>query len=714
MQHKSRRMIHLLISLALLIFTTSSFALFISPPKEPLPLIKSSFPSDAVISSKVALIKTKNLKSSDESLLPVWTITQQDKILGYAFETNDIARIAAYSGEPVNMLVIMDTKGVFIDAKVLEHHEPILLTGIPETKLWDFAKQYIGHNVAEKIKVGGNANADTIEIDGLSGATVTVMVVNTAIMRSAKKVAEQLGIIKVEKGSYQPISTIKADLFKKSSWNTLTGDGSIRKLFLDRKTVDEAFSDTIAAHIDEATEDEKEDMFSEIYYTLLDVPTIGKSLLSEKDYKWLTDNLKPGEHLLGVFGNGYSYKGSGYVRGGIFDRIQIQQGEENISFRDLGYNRITDLALSDVPRFREMSAFIIRAHHDFDPGADWELELLVRRQTGPVDSVFTAFKSNYSIPAQYVITPAMVQLPPELTLIQTIWQEQTLEVSVLLFMIFILFLVLVFQDTLAKHPRFLSNLHRTYLAATVILIGWVWGGQLSVVNVFTFLHALLNHFSWDLFLLNPALFILWSTAAVVILLFGRAIYCGWLCPFGALQELLNIFARYIKIPQFEFPFAVHERLWAIKYLILLGLFGLSLQSVALAEQFAEIEPFKTTFLLYFNREWPFVTWAVFLLFINLFQRKTFCRYICPLGAALSISTNIRLFDWLKRRDECGKPCNTCAKECEIGAIMPSGEINMRECHYCLDCQVTYFDDKKCPPLKKIAYKKSKSIPVVSH
>ena len=54
-----------------------------------------------------------------------------------------------------------------------------------------------------------------------------------------------------------------------------------------------------------------------------------------------------------------------------------------------------------------------------------------------------------------------------------------------------------------------------------------------------------------------------------------------------------------------------------------------------------------------------------------------------------------------------QPCKTCAKECEIQAIAPNGEINMRECHYCLDCQVTYFNEEKCPPLKKLAYKNAK-------
>ena len=175
-------------------------------------------------------------------------------------------------------------------------------------------------------------------------------------------------------------------------------------------------------------------------------------------------------------------------------------------------------------------------------------------------------------------------------------------------------------------------------------------------------------------------------------------FCGWLCPFGALQELINEAARKLKIRQYELPFAVHERLWAVKYIILLLLFGISLESLATAERYAEVEPFKTAITLKFGREWWFVAYAVLLLVINIFTRKVYCRYICPLGAALAIPTKLRLFDWLKRRKECGQPCQLCANECEIQAIHPDGRINANECHYCLDCQMTYHNEHKCPPL----------------
>jgi len=677
-------------------------ALFVSPPKEPLPFIKEIFPTQTKISEKV---------SAKEGAPLVWTIYKKaegksKEILGYAFETNDLARIPAYSGEPVNVLVAIDDKGVYLGAKVLEHHEPIILAGIPEAKLFKFTDQYSGLNVKDRLKVGGNNTEGVVHIDGLSGATVTVMVMNVAIVKAATIVARSLGIISASQEAIQPMGTIYADVFKQADWNTLTGDGSIRKLYLNRKTVDEAFIGTAGEHIEEAKPDEKQDVFAEIYFAQVNIPIIGRNLLGDSEYDYLISILKPGEHAIALLGNGYSYKGSGYVRGGIFDRIQILQNYEAFAFRDLDHNRVTDIYIDGAPKFKEMSLFIVREHHNFNPAADWQLELLVRRQTGAIDSAFTSFKADYHTLDKYVDRPPLIMPEPELSLTQQVWQEKNVEITILVILLFIVVVSLFFQDILVRHPTFMHNFRHLFLIITVVFIGWSWGGQLSIVNVFTFLQAFMGDFSWDLFLLDPVIFILWGAAAVTMILWGRAVYCGWLCPFGALQELMNIFARYIKIPQFELPWAVHERLWAIKYLILLALFGLSMESLALAEQFAEIEPFKTTFLLKFDRQWPFVLYASALLIINIFNRKFFCRYLCPLGAALSTSNSIRLFSWLRRRPECGQPCKTCAKECEIQAIDPDGVINMRECHYCLDCQVTYFNEEKCPPLKKMARKKA--------
>ncbi|MDP4032135.1 MAG: 4Fe-4S binding protein, partial [Pseudorhodobacter sp.] len=239
-----------------------------------------------------------------------------------------------------------------------------------------------------------------------------------------------------------------------------------------------------------------------------------------------------------------------------------------------------------------------------------------------------------------------------------------------------------------------------YLTATLVFLGWYANAQLSIVNLMALTGALMTGFSWDAFLMDPMTFILWFSVAAALLLWGRGAYCGWLCPFGALQELTNRIAKFFHIPQWTLPWGLHDRLRAVKYLIFLGLFGVTLMSIEQAEHLAEVEPFKTAIILKFARAWPFTLYAMVLLGIGLFVERFYCRYLCPLGAALAIPARLRIFDWLKRYHECGSPCQTCANECPVQAIHPTGEINPNECVNCLNCQVLYQSETKCPVVIK--------------
>jgi NosR/NirI family nitrous oxide reductase transcriptional regulator len=635
----------------------------------------------------------------------VRTLRKGDEVVGYAFQSINVTKIPAYSGKPINMQVLLDPQGVIRDAYVLEHHEPILLIGIPEQKLHDFNAKYEGIKADQRVVVGRSSDSNAVTIDAVTGATVTVMVVNEVVMRAAHEVAVSLGLIEAGNTARPKPATVRHDVFQPADWTELTGSGAIRRLHLTRGQIDEAFKGTEAEGIDEASPETANDTFIDLFVTELNPPTIGRNLLGENQYRFLMEELKPGEHAIAVLGSGeYSFKGSGYVRGGIFDRVQLRQFGDIISFRDLDFQRLNDIYIDGAPRFSEMAIFIVREAARFDPGSPWVLELLVRRQIGPVSGMFTSFELPYQMLDDYIERPQPTA--EELAAIEeanrpmwvNIWYQKTFQIGVILAALGLLTVILFLQDKFTQKPQFLHWLRRGYLVFTVVFIGWYALGQLSVVNVLTFVHALFQDFRWELFLSDPVIFIIWTFTAASILLWGRGVFCGWLCPFGALQELINEAARKLKIPQYELPFAVHERLWAIKYIVLLVLFGISLESMMMAEKAAEVEPFKTAITLKFDRQWWFVAYAVFLLVINIFTRKVYCRYVCPLGAALSISSKVRLFDWLKRRPECGSPCQLCAKECEIQAIHPDGHINHNECHYCLDCQMTYHNENKCPPL----------------
>ena len=78
--------------------------------------------------------------------------------------------------------------------------------------------------------------------------------------------------------------------------------------------------------------------------------------------------------------------------------------------------------------------------------------------------------------------------------------------------------------------------------------------------------------------------------------------------------------------------------------------------------------------------------------------KGFCRYVCPLGAFLAIGGLLRGRDWIKRRAECGSPCQLCKVRCKYDAIAPSGQIEYSECFQCLDCVTIHDDEAQCVPL----------------
>ncbi len=377
-------------------------------------------------------------------------------------------------------------------------------------------------------------------------------------------------------------------------------------------------------------------------------------------YDRLVARLAPGQQAILVAGEGiYSFKGSGYVRGGIFDRIELIQDGRTLRFRDRDHERLGDIAADGAPRLPEIALFTVPADFGLDPTEPWQLQLLVQRAIGARDKAFLSFELGYRLPEQYLArpappaaaapapaapaategaAPAPAGVAPERGLLEEplwerIWRAKIWDIGVTAIALGILTLIFFFQDQLVRRPVFYRWVRRAFLAWTLVWLGWWANAQLSVVNVMTFSNALITGFSWEYFLNAPLIFVLWTGVAAALIFWGRGVFCGWLCPFGALQELLATVAQALKVPQITVPWGLHERLWPIKYIIFLGLFGASLYSVALAEQLAEVEPFKTAIILKFAREWPFVLYAAGLLAAGLFIERFFCRYLCPLGAA---------------------------------------------------------------------------------
>ena len=641
--------------------------------------------------------------------LPVAPLLAGGETIGWAFVTTDLVGTTGYSGKPIDILVAISPDAVLSGAILGEHSEPIVLIGIPERRMRESIAAFVGTDLRLELVERGSSH----ELDIISGATVTVMVIEDSVIRAGLKVARALGLggLAPPPKFAGPKFIVDTQLRDTADWAELIGGGSVRRMILDVGQVNEAFEalgDQRA--IARPEPGEPADLYIDLNAALISVPSIGLSLLGEAEYANLTEWLDDGDQALLIAGRGrYSFKGSGYVRGGIFDRIAVLQGDTTLRFRDRMHRRLGEIAAPGAPEFQEIDIFRIPADAEFDPTEPWQLQLLAQRAVGPVDKVFLTFELGYRVPDNYLLAkspPATVaadleeEAAAKAALWMRIWQDRRFEIGGLLVMLAVLTGVFFFQRPATRNPQRLYWFRIGFLTVTLVYLGWYANAQLSVVNLMALAGSLQTGFTWDAFLLDPLIFILWFAVAVALIFWGRGAYCGWLCPFGALQELTNQIARFFKAPQITLPWGLHERLWPIKYLIFLALFGVSLASIPLAEQYAEVEPFKTAIILKFQRSWPFVLFALAMLLPGLFIERFYCRYLCPLGAALAIPARMRMFAWLKRYRECGNPCQTCAIECPVGAIHPTGEINPNECINCLHCQMLYQSEAKCPVIIK--------------
>jgi NosR/NirI family nitrous oxide reductase transcriptional regulator len=620
----------------------------------------------------------------------------QKKLLGYVMLSTDITDTPAYSGKPVVTLIGMDTAGKFVGVKILKHSEPILLLGIPESLLIKFNNQYLGKFVGDNIEIGkSRPDENIIGLDAITGATVTVIAQNQVMMTSGTTVAKQVGILKpvIRPQAKFPAATAAP------SWSELVADGSVQRLTVKPEEVGL----------------KGDGPYMDLWFGYLNQPTLGQAILGKDGYASLMSRLKEGEHALFIIKTAGmdSFKGSGFVRGGIYDRVQVRQDKDAFTFRDLDYVNLWSVAAAGAPAFGESAIFIIRGK-GFSAAYPWRLVFLgnkIDKETAA--KTFANFDKEYWLADKYLEGGRPVVVKPDPTWLK-VWKERAVEIAG--FVVFLLAISAAYasRDKLVRR----ANRQRRWPVNAFKYSGWVISigfvgfsamAQPSITQVLTWFHSLLFQWKWELFLSDPLIFVFWVFIIVTVFIWGRGFFCGWLCPFGSLSELLFRLGRLVGLKRFQFqlPKPLHDKLKWVKYVVFFGLLAVSFFSMGLAEKLAEVEPFKTTFLVGItNRSWPYSLFAAGLLGLSIFTERPFCKYLCPLGASLAMPTTFRWFG-LKRKDECTS-CKACAKGCGSQAIDAKGNIDQRECMLCLDCMVLYYDDHACPPLAQERKRRTKA------
>ena len=464
------------------------------------------------------------------------------RLLGYVMLSTDITDTPAYSGKPVVTLIGMDLKGRFVGVKVLKHSEPILLLGIPETALTKFNDQYLGQFVGDKIEIGHSRPEEgIIGLDAISGATVTVIAQNQVMMASGGAVARQTGIlaptIRPQAKFTKFIHTDQAP-----NWAALVKEGSVQRL---------------AVRPEQVGLDRSSTPFIELWFGYLNQPDIGRALLGETGWAGLMAQLKPGEHALFVIRTqgAESFKGSGFVRGGIYDRVQVRQGLDTFTFRDLDYLNLYGLEAAGAPSFNESAIFIVRSPA-FSAAFPWRLSLLsnrVDRATGTRS--FANFDAEYWLPASALEGGRPVIDKPDAAWLK-VWKARVVEIVLFVALLVGVAVVYALRDQLTRRSTRKNKwpVNAFKYSAWLISIGFVGFGlmaQPSITQVLTWFHALLFHWTWELFLSDPFVFLFWIFIIVTVFVWGRGLFCGQTrsgVPFALLHLMGRVFMDSLDCP----------------------------------------------------------------------------------------------------------------------------------------------------------------------
>jgi NosR/NirI family nitrous oxide reductase transcriptional regulator len=634
----------------------------------------------------------------EEGSPPAIAVYKGDKVVAYIFSTLDIIAAPAYAPIPYDVIAGVEPDGRITGAKVVFHREPYVYhDAVRQPQLDTFLAREAGMPLAGGVPM--------LRPDFVAGATITARLMRAGIHDTARLVlATRVGSRSVT------VPTLDVDRFTLKSWDELIAEGAVARRRVTSGEVAAALAKagTTDAVLEVAL-GKPDDLYTEIFFGLLTPAAIGGNVFGVRTYEDLRSRIPDGAHAVFMASNGpHDFHGTSHfwkADGYRFNRVRIvqeagEQSDRTIGFVHEDYQPLLVGAAEGLQSQNAAGLFTVPAGAGFDPVKPWRLELVVN---GAGQIPAAVIPIEYKLPAALILMPGAPAAAAgvEEAWVEA-WRDAKVNVAILAVLLAALTAIFAFQAQLSRSRRAHRLVRTGFLLVTLVWLGWTAGAQLSIVNVINYIQAPFRGFGIGVYLAEPLMVMIAAYTLVSLLVIGRGVFCGWLCPFGALQELLAQVARALGVPQWNPSPALEQRLWMGKYIAAAAVLALALFGGDWAGSATEIEPFKTAIISKFTRAWPYVAYAGILLAIGLFSERAYCRFLCPLGGVLAALDRLHLLDLLKRRPECGSPCHLCERSCPVRAIVPSGKIITAECFQCLDCQVEYYDDKRCPPLVQAA------------
>ena len=269
----------------------------------------------------------------------VWTLLNSGGAqAGYAFETGPLAPLPGFSGAPINMLVLIDREGRFLDVRLIAHNEPIFVSGLGEAPLRAFLEQYRGHSIREALVVGtpygeAGGGSSLVYLDGVTKATASVRIAHETILAATLAVARE----KMQGVTSGPPVHPDPSVDEKLEWTTIVERGLARHLQVTNAKLDEAFAGTKWADDDPEAATDPDGLFLDLWVVDIGPPAIARAVLSKESFADLQRLLRMSpddEPVLVIDAGRHGLVSADFVRNTAPDRLSAAQDGLPVALRD--------------------------------------------------------------------------------------------------------------------------------------------------------------------------------------------------------------------------------------------------------------------------------------------------------------------------------------------------------------------------------------------
>lgn len=317
----------------------------------------------------------------------VWTLLNSGgSEAGYVFETEPLAPLPGFSGSAINVLVSLDLEGRFMEARLIEHNEPIFVSGLGEAPFYKFFEQYRGLSIASTMVVGtpygdNGSNGSLVYLDGMTKATASVRIAHESILAATFQVARE----KMKGVQTKPPAFPKPNYQEDLTWDDIVAQGLVGHLRLSNSQVDAKFADTLWEDDDPEAQDFPEDPYIDLWVLDVGPDSLARAVFEQDTLDELAQFKSISEHdepILVIETARHGLVSKDFVRTTSPSLINMEQNGLPIALRD------SDLFVSlkeDVP---DGVALILRTDRrlGFDPASQWTFHAIAQRSHGMFQS----------------------------------------------------------------------------------------------------------------------------------------------------------------------------------------------------------------------------------------------------------------------------------------------------------------------------------------